>query len=500
MRFLFRSLLGLFLFATAAGLLAMAGYTIHSAIQSSLAEGERPRAPQERVFAARVVSVVPDTVTPVLETFGEVRALRSLELRVPVSGRVVELAPGFADGTALDEGQLVLRLDDADARATREVARADLLRAEAELRDARTAIDLAREDRDAAVEQQALRARALERQRDLLARGVGTDAAVETAELALSSARQAVVSRRQAEAQAEARVDQADTALARQRLTLAEAERRLADTELYASFAGTLSEVTITSGGIVSANERIGRIIDPDALEVAFRVSTAQYLRLIDGEGRLLPAPVEIALDMMGTEILTTGQLSRVGAAVGEGQTGRLIHARIEAPRGFLPGDFVTLRVQEPSLDAVALLPATAIDAAGEVLVLDAQERLEPAAVEVLRRQGDMVLVRAPDIEGREVVAERTPLLGAGIRVRPIRPQSDDADPEAGSARPDAGSLPVVADMIELSSERRAQLIAYVEGNRRMPEEARNRILVQLSADRVPAQVVEQLENRMRGG
>ncbi|WP_114965757.1 efflux RND transporter periplasmic adaptor subunit [Alkalilacustris brevis] len=493
MRFLFRSLLGLFMFATAAGLLAAAGYTVHSAIQSRLAEGDRPRVAQERVFAARVLPVVSDTVTPVLETFGEVRALRSLELRVPVGGRVVELAPGFADGAELREGQLLLRLDDADARASRDVAQSDLSRAEAELRDARLATELAREDLEAAIEQQALRARALERQRDLLSRGVGTDAAVETAELALSSARQAVVSRRQALAQAEARTEQAETALVRQRITLAEAERRLADTELYAAFSGVLSDVTVAAGGIVTANERVGRIIDPDALEVAFRVSTAQYLRLIDGAGQLVVAPVEIALDVMGTEIVTAGQLTRVGAAVGEGQTGRLIYARIEAPRGFLPGDFVTLRVQEPALEAVALLPATAVDAAGTVLVLGPEERLEEAPVEMLRRQGDMVLVRAPAIEGREVVAERTPMLGAGIRVRPIRPQTE----ENGSAGAEA---PAVTQMIELSAERRAQLIAFVEGNSRMPEEARNRILVQLSADRVPAQVVEQLENRMRGG
>ena len=53
------------------------------------------------------------------------------------------------------------------------------------------------------------RAQALERQEDLKTRGVGTDAAVETAALALSAAEQAVLSRRQAEAQAAEDVAQA---------------------------------------------------------------------------------------------------------------------------------------------------------------------------------------------------------------------------------------------------------------------------------------------------
>jgi multidrug efflux pump subunit AcrA (membrane-fusion protein) len=500
MRFLFRSLLGLFLFATAVGLLVLAGYTIHSAVQIRMAEGERPRMAQERVFAARVVTVLPEVLSPVLETFGEVRARRSLDLRAPIGGRVVELAEGFADGVEVREGQLLMRIDDADAMAARDLARADLMRAEAELRDAQRAVMLAGEDLAAAVEQQELRARALVRQQDLAARGVGTDAAVETAELALSSARQAVVSRRQAEAQAEARHDQAETALARQRIALAEAERRLADTELHAAFAGTLAEVAVTTGAIVATNERIGRIIDPDALEVAFRVSTAQYVRLIDEDGGLLGAPVEVALDIMGTEIVTSGRLLRVGASVGEGQTGRLVYAQLDAPRGFVPGDFVTLRVQEPPLDDVARLPASAVDAAGTVLVLGDGERLVSADVEVVRRQGDAVLVRAPGLAEAEVIAERTPMLGDGIRVRPIRPSEDGAG-DSGAA----GALPVAAAvieerMVELSPERRAELIAFVEGSSRMPEAARERILAQLSAELVPAQVIEQLESRMRGG
>lgn len=497
MRFLFRSLLGVFLFTVTMGLLVVAGHTIYTAVQTSMAEGDRPRMGQERVFAVRLVTLEPATITPVLETYGELRARRTLDLRAPIGGRVAELAEGFEDGAEVRDGQLLMRLDDADARAARDIARADLLRAEAELREAERAMDLTQEDLDAAREQHELRARALARQQDLSGRGVGTDAAVETAELALSSARQAVVSRRQAVAQAEARAEQAGTALARQRLTLAEAERRLADTTLHAAFGGTLSDVSVAAGGLIAANERIARLIDPFDLEVSFRVSTAQHARLLDADGALIRAPMEIGLDVMETEIMATGRLDRVGAAVGEGQTGRLIYARLDAARGFLPGDFVTVRVREPALEQVARLPSTAVDAGSTVLVLGESERLEEAAVEILRRQGDDVLVRATGLEGAEVVAERAPMLGAGIRVRPVRPDPARPDADAGAAGDDARAE---AAMVELSPERRAELIAFVEGNDRMPEPARQRLIAQLSGERVPAQVVERLESRMRGG
>lgn len=484
MRFLARSLTALFLFAITLGLLALAGATLFDAVQERSARTAQPRPAQERVFAVQVVTVTPETVTPVLETFGEIRARRTLELRAPASGRVVELAPGFEDGGTVAEGQLLMRIDPADAEAGLAVALSDLARAEGEAREAEAALDLAAEDLASAEEQAGLRARALERQRDLSARGVGAEAATEAAELALSAARQAVVSRRQALAQAEARREQAGVALARQRLTVEEAERRLADTELRAAFAGTLAGVTVAAGGLVSANERIGQLIDPAALEVSFRVSTAQFARLIDGAGALLPAPVAVTLEVMGAEIVATGTLERVSGAVGEGQSGRLLHAGLDAPRGFLPGDFVTVRVAEPEIEGVARLPARAVDASGRVLVVDAGDRLAEAPVTVLRRQGDAVLVSAPALAGAEVVAARTPLLGAGIRVRPVRPGTA-AEPEE--------------ETVALTPSRRAELIAAVESNARMPAEARARMVEQLGAERVPAALVARIEARIGG-
>ena len=54
-------------------------------------------------------------------------------------------------------------------------------------------------------------------------------------------------------------------------------------------------------------------------------------------------------------------------------------------------------------------------------------------------------------------------------------------------------------DTIELTQERRAQLIAFVEGNDAMPAEAKARVLAQLSQDRVPLRVVQRIEERMGG-
>lgn len=487
MKFLRNSLIGVFLLSVTLGLFALAGTIVYGALEARWSR-EAPQPPaRERVVSVNVVTVEPTTVEPVLETFGELRSRRTLDLRAATGGAVVWVSEDFEEGGRVAAGQPLLRIDPADAQSALDTARAELAEAEADLRDAERGIALARDELAAAEAQARLRERALERQKDLDARGVGTAAAVETAELAVSAAMQSVLSRRQALAQAETRLDQAGPALERRRIALAEAERRLADTEIAAQFAGVLSEVGVVEGGLVSANERIAQIIDPDALEVAFRVSTSQYARLLDDAGRLEGLPVAVALDVMGTDIVTAGTISRESAAVGEGQTGRVIYARIDEPAGFRPGDFVRVRVKEDPLEGVALLPAAAVDPAGDVLVVGEDERLAEAAVEVLRRQGNEVIVRAVDLYGREIVAERSPLLGAGIRVRPVRPQAPGA------------AAPEEPEMVELDPERRARLVAFIEANQFMPADAKERVLGQLQQDRVPAGVIARIESRMGG-
>ena len=483
MRFLRRSLVGVFLLAMTLALLAWAGNVVRGAVIERMAQEPRSFPQRERVFAVNVLEVTPETIAPTLTVFGELRSQRTLDLRSPVGGTVLMADAALTEGGEVAQGQTLLQIDPTDAQAALDRVKADLQDAQAEQRDAERSITLARDELTAAQEQVALRETALSRARDLQTRGVGTAAAVETAGLAVSAAQASVLSRRQALAQAEARFDQANTHMARQAISLAEAERNLEDTTVVAAFDGILSDVTVSNGGRVTPNERFALLIDPTLLEVSFRVSTSQYARLLDDDGKLMKTPIAVGLDVSGVNLRASGQIIRESASVGVGQTGRLLFANIADAPGFRPGDFVTVSIAEPELERVARVPASAVASDGTVLVLDAEDRLEVVAVEVLRRQGDDVIIRARGLAGRSVVSERSPLLGAGIKVNPIRPGQADAAP----AEP---------EMIALDDERRAKLVAYVTESR-MPEEAKARVLSQLEQPEVSSETVTRLETRM---
>ena len=94
--------------------------------------------------------------------------------------------------------------------------------------------------------------------------------------------------------------------------------------------------------------------------------------------------------------------------------------------------------------------------------------------------------VRARGLAGKEVVMEQTPVLGPGIKVKAVRTGADGSKIEEPA-------------MVELAPERRAKLIAFIEANAYIPEDAKNRILGQLRQDKVPLRVVERIESRSGG-
>ena len=485
MRFLGRGLIGLLLFSLALGLLGLAGNTIKVAVQDRMNQEPRSQKTRERTFAVKVVPAEVTSINPTLNAFGEIQSRKTLDLRMAASGQIQELSTNFVEGGSVKSGELLIRLDDSDYQTAVDLAENNLIDAKNEVMEAARNLSFSKEELAAAEEQEKLRRRALTRQKDLVERGVGTAAALENAELSASGATQAVLSRKAAVDQAKNRGAQAETRLVRAELALKDAKRKLEDTKLYAEFSGLLSGVSLVKGGIVSANERLGQLIDPEVLEVSFKISTQQYTRLLNDNGELLKAPVYVALTNTDQGLNAEGVIIRDSASVAKGQTGRQVYAKLTKSVGFKPGDFVAVKVEEPTLNWVVKLPSTALDASNKVLLLGEGERLEEAQVKLMRRQGNEVIVRSRDLSGKEIIAQRTPVLGAGIKVKPIRSGEENEVAEV--------------EMLELTEERRAKLISAIETNGYIPKTVKERIIGQLTQPKVPADVVARIESRMGG-
>ncbi len=496
MRFLIRGIVGLLMLAVTIGFVAVGALRLMEARDT--VESGRPGGAQERSFVVNVAVLEGVTAEPVITAYGELRSWQTLELRAATAGRVVDLSEDFRDGAAVTAGTLLFAIDPAEAQAKLADAEVALLDAQAEVVEAREALSVAEAELAAAQTQRTLRGQALERQRELQQRNFAAAATVEEAELALANAEQTVANRMLALVSARNRIDRANRTIERAAITRDEAARILAETRVIAEFDGLLSEVDAAVGRRVSANERLGTLIDLTALEVAFRVSNAQFARLLE-DGVLRAAPVVVSLELDGAQMEVGGHIERVGAIVKSGDTGRIAYARLDTVSDTIlrPGDFVTVTVAEPPLQNVAVIPATAADSDGRLLVVGDDDRLEEVQTTILRRQGDELIVGSAPF-GARYVTERTPQLGPGIKVRPV--ESTGAGDGSSAALPSPAGFGGGGDRVTLNEEERRSLIEILEADQRMPADRRERLRALLSQPEVPRNLVERLRLRGAGG
>ncbi|HSF91974.1 MAG TPA: efflux transporter periplasmic adaptor subunit, partial [Paracoccaceae bacterium] len=181
MRFLGRVFAGIFLAGLTLALLVTAGGMVRNALQER--QSREPFRPMrnEQVAAVNVVTFKSGNIQPVITVFGAVQSGRSLELRVPRGGPVVQISPDFVAGGIVAEGALLLSTDSVDEEQAVARATTNLSESEAALAEAKASVLLAQDDLRVTQDQAALRQQALARQKDLLERGAGTEANIETA-------------------------------------------------------------------------------------------------------------------------------------------------------------------------------------------------------------------------------------------------------------------------------------------------------------------------------
>jgi multidrug resistance efflux pump len=310
--------MGLVLLTLTLALLALAGSRIFLAYKDNSAGGFGNREVRERVFTVEVMDVKLGAEFPEIQTFGEVISGRTLELRAAASGELVQISDNFREGGYVKKGEILFQTNPAIAQSRLLISKNELAEAEADLLDGRRSLSITTEEIKAAERQLELRIKAEERQERLRERGVGSETAMETASLATSSAEQAVLAKRLSLANSEAKIARAETLVDRRKINVNEAARILSETTVKAGFDGVLTGVSAVLGRLVNANEQLGSLIDPNALEIAFRVSNDEFRAL--AAGNLAEAELRIALD---GDSYFSGQINRVSAAVAAGETGR---------------------------------------------------------------------------------------------------------------------------------------------------------------------------------
>jgi RND family efflux transporter MFP subunit len=320
---------------------------------------------------------------------GTVQPGSQSELIPEVSGRVVWVSHTLVGGGAFQQGDPLLRIDDADYRTLVQRAEATLKRSEVEYSHAS----------DELKRLQSLHRRQLASQQQL----DNANRATQVAEANLSESR--------------ANLDQA--------------QRDLGRTELYAPFDGLVRNEQVDVGQFVTRGQSIGTIYATDYVEVRLPISANQigYTGLpISTRGRIpevLRPLVTVSAYIGNTRFLWQGQLMRLEAEVDE--RSRMIYGvtRLDMEQNddnpMLPaGMFVQAEIRGRRVEGVIRLPRSAMRDDNQVLVVDAENRLHFRQVSLLRLEHDDMLVEDGLADGELVCISPMQTVVDGMLVNPV--------------------------------------------------------------------------------
>ena len=490
MRFLLRSFLGLIILSITLGFLIFGSFVLFDALKKRSEKSDNRRFQKERVFAVNVETLESQTARPKIFSYGEIYSKRMLEIRPLVSGRLDYVSEKFVEGGYVKSGDILFRLNQKDFFNELEIAEIDLEDTKAQLSEAISRLEFANMEFEVSESQLKLRKNALDRQTELAASGLITSTQLENTQLAYSSSKQQFLNKQNLVKSSRNSIEKLQIQLKRRSISIDKAKRNLDETEFKAPFNGIISSVNILPGSVINKNEKLGTLVDPNSLEVMFNLSANEFARVIDKEGKLLNLDITAYLKLSDKDIPFSGKIERINPEIINIGSGRKLFASINLGENktLRPGDFVVIEIQEPSLENVTVLPSTAVTIDGKIFILEDENRLKELVVNILRRQGDEVIVCGAPID-KEYVMQRSPQLGNGLKIKPLRKK----DREISNSK----SLSNNNDLVTISPEKQNKLIKFLDNMDRMPKSVKDRLYEEINSGKMKAKTLNRLEKNM---
>lgn len=257
----------------------------------------QPAKPAPRGVPVEAAKVRIGTVEHTIDAVGSLLSNESVIVRPEIAGRIVGI--GFAEGSAVKQGSMLVELDASTLRA--------------ELQQTRAAQELSRKN--------------FERARELFGKGAGTARALD-------------------EAEAKLKVDEASVVLA---------EVMLRKTVIRAPFGGIVGLRKISPGDYVSPGQDLVSLDEVDPIKVAFRVPEVALTAVKVGQ------ELAVGLDAFGDNVFV-GVVQAIDPTVDSRTRSFTVHARVPNPGGALrPGLFARVVLRVERRDDAILVPEEAI-------------------------------------------------------------------------------------------------------------------------------------------
>lgn len=386
--------------------LPVASLILGMAFLAPAAKAQMPGGPPP---AVGIVEASRRPVTESTEFIGRVEAINRVELRARITGFLE--TRNFTEGSEVEEGALLYRIEHAPYQAQLDQARANVASAEATLANARVALARARELRTTGAGTQAALDNAIAQERTGAASLLGAQAAVRIAEI------------------------------------------NLAYTDITAPIAGAIGSTTYTPGNVVSpSSQPLATIVSQDPMRVAFTIPQRTAIELRNRyESRGGTSAVVVRIRRAdGSVYEHPGHIDFIDTSISRDTDSLLIRASIPNPiragaqqgqpgaRSLIDGQFVTVLLEgaEPVQAIVIPRAAVAQDQQGFfVYIVDGENKAQRRNIRLGTSTPENATVEEGLQVGDKVITEGIQRVRPGQVVNPA-PASAPPRPAAPAGRP----------------------------------------------------------------
>jgi len=355
------------------------------------------------------------------EATGSLAADEQTDVAPAVAGKVV--AVGVDLGSYVQQGAVLVRLDDRDARIRLEQAQAQVAQAQANVRQAEARIGLrAGQSFDPArvAEVQAARV-ALDLAEKNLRR---YERLIESGDVSRSAYDQQRAQRDQLQQQYEAQLTQARqnyaavqtarAAVDSAQTQISQARKAIADAVVVAPMSGYVSDRPVALGEYVATTNKVATIVRTNPLRMKIDVPEQAVGEVQVGQS--------VSLTVSAYPDRTfNGRIARVSPSITATSRTLTVEAEVENGGNILkPGQFATVRILLPQSAPAVLVPARAVRTEGgtsRVFVIKdgrAQERL----VQLGQTEGDLIEIKVGVNADEPVATSNIEQLSDGMAVR----------------------------------------------------------------------------------
>ncbi|PKI14724.1 efflux RND transporter periplasmic adaptor subunit [Colwellia sp. 12G3] len=340
--------------------------------------------------AVSVYSIKSQAIGGYREFVARTEAFKEANLRARVEGELTERH--FREGSTVEKGQVLLRIDPAAYEAALSAAKADL---------------------SSRVSGEDNAKRNLKRANDLIDEGYISQSDFDRLTTEESQAKSAVKAAQAA---------------------LEKAELDLSYTTITAPFSGRIGKVNYNVGNLVGpTSNTLATLIISNPIFVSFQVEESfytSYLQNHQGERSADDAKIDVSLRLPNnSEYPEKGKLDFADTKISEGMGTVELRTIFPNPHHIiLPGLFVTLIVESQNKEEMALIPQAAVQESQQgkfVLIVDENNKVIQRHVVLGRRINAMWVAEKGVAIGEKVIVEGLQKVRSGVEVRGIEKHVD---------------------------------------------------------------------------